>query len=100
MRLLAIVVLILSAACSVARPPDDATGEEIYALLCANCHGADLEGGLAPALGPGSNSAARPDEFLEVSIVHGRGRMPSFSSSLSQEQVRLVIDFIRERQEG
>lgn len=98
MRLLAIALLIAS--CSVSRPPQDATGEEIYSLLCANCHGPDLEGGLAPTLGPDSNSASRPDEFLEVSIIHGRGRMPSFSSSLSDEQVRLVIEFIRERQEG
>lgn len=98
MRLLAIGLLVLASACSVSRPAEDATGEEIYALLCANCHGGDLEGGLGGALGPGSNSADRPDDFLEVSIVHGRGRMPSFASSLNDEQVQRLIEFIREKQ--
>ncbi len=100
MRLLAAALLVFTSACSVTRPPDDATGEEIYASLCANCHGSDLEGGLAMPIGPGSNSANLPDEFLETSIVHGRGRMPSFSSSLSDDQVQRLIEYIREKQAG
>lgn len=99
MRLVGVALLALITACSVARPADDATGEEIYALLCANCHGSQLEGGLAPSLGPGSNSAGRPDAFLDLSITHGRGRMPSFESSLSAVQVGRVVHYIRERQD-
>lgn len=98
MRRSCILLLAMVTACSVARPAEDASGEEIYAALCANCHGSQLEGGLAPALGPGSNSAGRPDDFLEISITHGRGRMPSFESSLSDSQVRLLVDYVRERQ--
>lgn len=100
MRRLGAIALITLAACSVGRPADDATGEEIFTQLCSNCHGADLSGGIAAPLGPGSNSASRPDEFLEISIMHGRGRMPSFSSSLTERQLRLLIDFIRDRQGG
>jgi mono/diheme cytochrome c family protein len=85
-------------ACSVGRPPADATGPEIYRLLCANCHGADMSGGLGSPLGPGSLSASQPDSFLEVSIMRGRGRMPSFASSLNQEQLARLIDHIREVQ--
>jgi hypothetical protein len=40
----------------------------------------------------------QPDEFLRVSILQGRGRMPSFESSLSDEQVDLLIGYIREGQ--
>lgn len=98
MRRVGVVALALLAACSVGRPGDDATGEEIYSLLCANCHGGDLQGGIAPALGPGSYSADQPDEFLDISITHGRGRMPSFSSSLSATQVRRLVDYLRDRQ--
>jgi len=94
------VALLLVTACSVARPADDATGEEIYQQLCSNCHGADLSGGLGPALGPGSNSAGQPDEFLEITIIRGRGRMPSFSSSLNDAQLESLIGHIREVQDS
>jgi mono/diheme cytochrome c family protein len=82
----------------VGRPPEDATGEEIYLQLCANCHGDSLEGGIGPSLAAGSDAANPPDEFLRVSITDGRGRMPSFQSSLSDDQVGRLISFIREEQ--
>ena len=100
MRWLAIGALLLVSACSVARPPPDATGEEIYQMLCTNCHGDDLSGGIGPAIGPGSESARQPDAFLEVTILHGRGRMPSFDSSLDDAQLDRLIRYIREKQEG
>ena len=56
--------------------------------------------GSAPPLGPGSNAADQPDEYLRVTITEGRGRMPSFSSSLSEDQVRRLIDYLREAQAG
>lgn len=91
----AAVILALSA-CSPT-PSDDATGEEIYVQLCARCHGDDLSGGIGPALGPGSNAATEADEFLEFTIVNGRGRMPSFES-LDEEQVDRLVGYIREAQ--
>lgn len=96
----AVAVALLVSSCSLGGPPDDATGEEIYAELCARCHGADLSGGVTgPALGPGSNAADEPDEFLEFTIMNGRGRMPSFSSSLDDEQLDRLVGYIREVQE-
>jgi mono/diheme cytochrome c family protein len=99
MRRLALVALIgvLATAC-VGRPAENATGEEIYLQLCSNCHGDGLEGGLGPALGPGSSAAGQPDEFLRVTIDEGRGRMPSFSSTLSDAQVERLIGYLREEQ--
>ena len=94
-----IASIMLIFACGVQRPPADATGAEIYSMLCSNCHGPDLEGGIGPPLGPGSNTATRPDSFLETTIIHGRGRMPSFSSSLSDQQLALLIAHIRQVQE-
>lgn len=88
------------AACSVGQPDDGATGEEIYQQLCANCHGDDLSGGLGPELGPGSDSASQPDEFLELAILRGRGSMPSFSSTLNQDQVGRLVSYLREVQQG
>jgi hypothetical protein len=43
----------------------------------------------------GSESAEQPDEFLEISILQGRGRMPSFQSSLNDEQLDRLISHIR-----
>jgi mono/diheme cytochrome c family protein len=88
----------LLSACSVGRPADDASGDEIYRQLCVHCHGADLSGGIGPALGPGSNAAAQPDAFLVFTINNGRGSMPSFSSSLNSAQVDRLVAYIREEQ--
>ena len=96
----AALVIALLPACSVSRPPDDASGAQVYSMLCSNCHGDDLEGGIGPPLGPGSNAADQPDSFLETTIEHGRGRMPSFDSSLDEDQLVRLIDYIREVQEG
>lgn len=93
-------LVLLVAACSVGQPDEDATGEEIYQQLCANCHAEDLSGGLGPALGPGSNSDRQPDEFLEFAIMRGRGSMPSFSSSLNSEQLDRLVRFLRRVQRG
>lgn len=93
------LALTLASAC-VGRPAADAGGEEIYLQLCSNCHGEDLGGGVGPPLGPGSNAAGRPDEFLRVTITDGRGRMPSFSSTLDQGQVERLIEYLRQVQAG
>jgi mono/diheme cytochrome c family protein len=99
MRRLALLALlgVLTGAC-VGEPAADATGEEIYLQLCSNCHGDRLEGAIGPALGPGSNAATRPEDYLRVTITQGRGRMPSFSSTLSGDQVDRLIDYLREEQ--
>jgi mono/diheme cytochrome c family protein len=92
----ALIVGVL-AGCTAA-PAPDATGEEIYLQLCSRCHGEDLAGGIGPALGPGSNTADQDDEFLELTVTRGRGRMPAFGSSLSADQLQRLIGFVRERQ--
>ncbi|MGH8957049.1 MAG: c-type cytochrome [Acidimicrobiia bacterium] len=89
-------VLILTGC--VGRPPADASGVEIYEQVCSNCHGSDLSGGIGPSLDAGSNSSTEDDAFLELTITRGRGRMPSFQSTLSEEQIERVIDFIRDQQ--
>jgi mono/diheme cytochrome c family protein len=80
------------------RPLAEASGAEIFEQICANCHGSDLSGGIGPALNAGSNAASQDDAFLEFTITRGRGRMPSFQNTLSQEQIERVIGFIRDQQ--
>ena len=72
----------------------DADGEEIFNARCASCHRRDLSGGIGPALGPGSEAAGRPLEYYQITIASGKGRMPSFGSSLTEEQIFRVIDYV------
>lgn len=100
-RLRAVALIFALAACGIGSVPDDASGPEIYRAVCANCHGDDLEGGVfGPSLGPGSNAASQPDSFIETTVLHGRGSMPSFRSTLHDAQLDRLIDFIREAQQG
>lgn len=92
---MALVALAASACVSV---DDSATGSEIYDQICSRCHGSQLEGGVGPALGAGSAAADRDDEYWTQTITRGRGRMPAFRSTLTDEQIQRVIDFAREQQ--
>jgi mono/diheme cytochrome c family protein len=73
---------------------ENATGQEIYEARCASCHRKDLSGGIGPALGPGSEAVDRPLDYYEITINTGKGRMPSFRSTLTEEQIARVIDYV------
>ena len=93
-RSLVVICLLALTACTGA-PRPDARGQEIYEQVCSNCHGADLSGGIGPAIGPGSNAASQNDDFLLLTITRGRGRMPSFETTLSDDQIARVVDYLR-----
>lgn len=102
MRLIALFMFaaLVMTACSRAQLPADATGEQVYGAFCASCHGEDLNGGFGPSLGPGSDAVSMTDEFYRFTIEHGLGRMPSYGSSLTDEQVDLVVAYVRQVQGG
>nr|MBO2498638.1 cytochrome c [Acidimicrobiia bacterium] len=93
---LLVVAVVALVACS--GPDESASGEEIYMQLCSRCHGAELGGGIGPALGPGSNAAEQSDDYLIVTIRDGRGRMPSFRQTLSEAQIGRVVEYLRQEQ--
>lgn len=80
--------------------PDLATGAEVYASECAGCHGADLSGGVGPALGPGSSVAGFTTDQIRSTILAGPGVMPSFGDRLQPAEVEAVVAFVRHAQEG
>ena len=92
-------ILMVLTAC-VGAPAPDATGTEIFEQVCSRCHGANLGGGVGPALGPDSEAAGQPDEFLIQTITNGRGRMPSFAQTLTEDQVLRVVEYLRRAQAG
>ena len=95
--LIAAAALILVGCAGV---PEDASGPEIYAMSCARCHGSNYEGNIGPALGAGSQAATQSDEYLTTTIARGKGRMPSFSGALSDEQIARLVAHLREQQNG
>ena len=67
-------------------------GAALYSSNCASCHGADGEGGVGPSLVdnvPGSSES----ELTEV-VTDGTGLMPPFGSSLSEEEIEAVVQFL------
>lgn len=74
------------------------TGSEIYDRNCARCHGSSLEGGTGPRLGPGSEAADETDNRIRSRIEDGKKAMPSFSSTLTDNERELVFIFLRDQQ--
>ena len=73
-------------------------GEEVYAGNCATCHGAAGEGGFGPELAGG----AVVERYSEVGdhravVVSGRGAMPAWGDTLTEEEIDAVVRYERER---
>ena len=104
--LLALVALAgLAASCKrreVGRDPH-AEAQQLFDSVCATCHGRDGRGGVPSAEGqpPPRNfvdeafQASRSDAELKQSIRGGKGPMPPFGSSFDDEQLELLVAYIR-----
>jgi mono/diheme cytochrome c family protein len=68
-----------------------------YEMHCSTCHGLQGEGQLGPQIGDGAVADAYPDidDQIEV-ITNGRGEMPPFGQSLSDEEIRAIAEYTRE----
>jgi mono/diheme cytochrome c family protein len=64
----------------------------VFASNCAGCHGADGTGGVGPDL---TTLAAAADEATVVKQVTNGGQiMPSFSGTLSSQQIQDVAAYV------
>lgn len=71
-------------------------GRSIYATRCAGCHGADGGGGFGSTLSGGVVVERFPNAADEIAVVTGgRGSMPAFAGSLTDEQIAAVVEFTR-----
>ena len=82
---------------------DDAT-RSLFQRNCAVCHGKDGEGQQigtlrVPGLREG-RAVTDPDERLFAQISDGGGGMPPFKFSLTDEQIRDLMRFVREDVQG
>ena len=72
-------------------------GAAIYAGACAGCHMPDGRGAAGAAVYP---ALARDPRLVAAAypiarVLHGKGAMPPFARTLSDEQVAAVVDYIR-----
>ena len=77
--------------------PEGLTPERSYLRHCSVCHGAEGQGAIGPQLGDGAVVTAYPDIDDQIEVVtDGRGQMPSFADSLTEEEIREVVTYTRE----
>jgi cytochrome c6 len=71
-------------------------GREIYRRNCATCHGVQGYGfeGIFPPLRDNPNVTG-PHVNTIMPVMFGRGAMPGFAGLLDDEEVALVISYIR-----
>lgn len=70
---------------------ESASGAEIYTAKCG-CHGPGGAGGKAPTL---TGTSSRSDSDLFKIVHDGKEKMPSFSSQLSDAQIKKVVTQIK-----
>ncbi|MBJ6724110.1 cytochrome-c oxidase, cbb3-type subunit II [Geomesophilobacter sediminis] len=71
-------------------------GKKIYDANCAQCHGADLKGGVGPSL----VDIDKPDADIFTTVYAGRQAtgMPAFGDTLGKERTWKVVTFLKLRQ--
>ncbi|MDP2136491.1 MAG: PQQ-dependent sugar dehydrogenase [Candidatus Didemnitutus sp.] len=75
--------------------------ERIYRDSCADCHGRNLQGGLAPSLLDGKWTHGSTDEDLARIIRDGvPDAMDGFKGEMSEAEIRAMVVYIREHRAG
>lgn len=71
-------------------------GRRIYVSYCARCHGSRGQGGIGPQLA-GRVADRYPNLDDQKNIVRdGRGAMPGWAGTLSEDQIDAVVRYERE----
>jgi len=77
-------------------------GEEIFNNVCIACHqpdGKGIEGVYLPLAGNPAVTLDDPTYFVTV-ILNGRGGMPRFDTTYSDEEIAAIATFIRQNWEN
>jgi len=71
----------------------------VYAKFCADCHGAELDGGLGSSLVDDIWEIAQTNDEIEALIANGDETvgMPAFSDQLSKTDIKNLVQFIRQQ---
>jgi mono/diheme cytochrome c family protein len=82
----------------VAAQPESRSGAEIYAEVCAQCHGADGEGKIGPALSDPEFQTKNTDRaiFNTINQGHEATAMIGWGEILTANQIEQLVGFIRQ----
>jgi mono/diheme cytochrome c family protein len=69
-------------------------GADLYRRSCASCHGGDGQGGIGPQLAGSVTDKYTPEEHAGV-VLAGRGTMPAFGSTLSEDEIAAIVAYER-----
>jgi mono/diheme cytochrome c family protein len=72
-------------------------GSQIYADVCAQCHGPEGGGGIGPSLADPAFQAANTDQaiFDTINLGHDATPMIGWGEILTAEQIQQLVEFIR-----
>lgn len=71
-------------------------GEVVYSENCATCHQPNGQGqGDYPALAGNAFVTAQDPTAIIQTVLNGRGAMPAFGDTLSNQEIAAVISYIR-----
>jgi mono/diheme cytochrome c family protein len=70
-----------------------AEGKEVFAANCASCHTL-ADAGSAGQVGPNLDEAMPSAATVTSMVTNGGNGMPSFSSTLSTEQIQAVSQYV------
>jgi cytochrome c oxidase subunit II len=79
---------------------DSDLGEQIFNGACAKCHGSEGQGLIGP--GFSASTVSNPASVEEI-VRNGRGKMPVVGEEWSDQQMKALTDYLRQRfgqQEG
>ncbi len=91
--ILAAVAVGAAAFSGLAMAQDEPDGAALYANSCAGCHSAGGEGGYGPPLA--SNPFMEDAAAVVGQMLMPRELMPTFASTLSDEEIAAVVNFLR-----
>lgn len=70
-----------------------AEGKEVFAANCASCHTL-ADAGAAGQVGPNLDEAKPSAATVSATVTNGGNGMPSFSATLSAEQIQAVSKYV------
>lgn len=107
--LVSIIALILAATIPILSNAQDATpestvderierGAQIYYSVCVACHQADGNGvpGIYLPLNQGAIPTLEDPTLFIYTVLYGRGGMPRFNGTYSDEDIASIITFVRQ----
>lgn len=70
---------------------------EVYKSNCLSCHGTDLQGKMGPTTDLTKVGARRTIEQITEQISEGGGGMPSYSSRLTEDEIKGLAGWLAEK---